>query len=435
MNLILPVAFIFAFLPVALSADSLTLPDAIKLAHEHSYSIKSSQFSLQAAEYDYLSTRAERFPTLSLNATGFYINKLQKVTALPVEMEIGSRENYLADFKLSVPLFTGGKLGGVIGAKRAIYKADLQATESVLMSVAYRSRLTWLNLSMMHRLVGSAEASLNRIIVIKENVNNLHDNGLADSLDLLEAELAYENVLEQLLKTRNDLNRISIALSILTGLDADQPIELSGTVPDPAETITDYRTFVISPEKIQRAELMEISGRIEAAENQIKVNRAAYFPNISGYAGYTYGKPNRDFFSSSWNDYFSAGLSLNWNFNFGGKTKNGVNYARGLSRMSRAAHSELEEKLVLDAKTALENILLAYDLYETSKNKYSITAGKFRLAEEKQKAGDLTINRLLEMESELTAAEQMFKASQINYFISETNFLYAIGSKKIYGGL
>jgi len=422
-------------LAVPIRADSiLSLPDAIKMAQEHSFTVQASRFGLKAAEYDLRAARASRYPTLSLNATGFYIDKLQEIDALPVAMEIGSHENYQADFGLSFPIYTGGKLGGLIGAARAMVDIESYEYEAQKMAVAFQCRRAWFNFNMRQRLVNSAEASLERIRIIRENTINLYQNGLADSVDILETELAYENVREQLLQMENDLSNAATALAVLTGIGSGTEIELPLDIPEPDNSIMDYRNLLIDTDSLSRPELKKISYQIQSAEQQIRIKQSGYFPSLTGFGRYSIGKPNRDIFDAEWNDYFSAGIVLNWGFNLGRKDRHAVVSAKQRLLSVRTSYLAVEEKLLFEAETALENILYAYKQYELSKRKYIITGHKFRLAREKQKAGGLTVNRLLEMESEYSAAEQIYFVSQLKYYINESYFLYAIGSDKIYGG-
>ncbi len=422
-------------LAMPVSADSLlTLSEAIKMAQEHSFAVQVSGFGSKAAEYDFNAAQAGRYPTLSLSASGFYIDKLQKIDALPAEMEIGAHENYQADLRLSFPIYTGGRLDGSIRAVKAISEAGSFEYDAQKMAVAFQCRRAWFNLNMRQRLVNSAEASLKRIRIIRENTINLYQNGLADSVDILETELAYEDGREQLLQMENDLSNASTALAVLLGIHSKEVIELPLSIPEPDNSIPYYRNLLVDTDSIYRPELKKLSSQIRSAEQQVRIKTAAYFPSLTGFGGYSVGKPNRDMFDAKWNDYFSAGILLNWEFNLGGKAGSNIASAKQRLSMARMNYRAVEEKLMLEAETALENILYAYRLYESSKRKYNITGNKFRLAKEKQQAGDLTVNRLLEMESEYSAAEQIYFVSQLKYYINESYFLYAMGLDKIYGG-
>ncbi len=419
----------------SIKADSfLTLTEAIKMAQDHSFAVQASGYRFKAAEFDYNSINAERYPSLSFNASGFYINKLQSIDALPVKMEIGSHENYQADFNLSFPIYTGGKLSGLIGAAKAASEAGSYEYETQKIAIAFQSRRAWLNLSMRQRLVNSAQSSLDRIKIIKDNINNLYQNGLADSVDILETELAYENGHEQLLQMENELRNASTALAVLIGICSKEVIELPPDIPTPDSSILYYQDLLVDTDSISRPELKKILSQIKSAKQLVKIKNAAYLPRLTGFGRYSIGKPNRDMFDAEWNDYFSVGLSLNWEFNFGGKTNNNVASSKQQLLSARTNYLAVEEKLMLEAETSLENILSSYKLYESSKRKQNITGNKFRLAKEKQQAGGLTVNRLLEIESEYSAAEQIYFVSQLKYYMDESYFLYAIGSDKIYGG-
>lgn len=428
--------FIFSIVIISpVYGDStLTLNDAINMGLDHSFGLKSSRSSLNAAEYDYTLSKAVRYPTISLNVSGFYINRLVKVDALPGGIELGSHENYLADFKFSIPLYTGGRSSGLIGAKKAIYNAAISELESAHLKVAYQCRLAWLNLSLTDKLVKSAETSLNRIDIIKEDVINLHLSGLADSVDIFDAELALEYGWEQLLKAKNGNRKALIKLASLIGIqkrDNTTPAEL---IIDPQSRYSEYDLTKFKLDILSRPELTALKNKIDASIYKINLNKAAYLPSISGFAGYSSGKPNRDMFGGDWDDYFSTGIMLNWDFNLGGQTGKLINLAREQSRSAEIIYWETFENMIEVAESALENLMLANDIYLSSKKKYDIAKNKFRLAKEKREAGSLSSNRLLEIEAELSAAEQRYYASQLEFYIYESHFLYAIGSDKIYGG-
>lgn len=412
----------------------LTLSEAIKLAQDHAYSIRASRQDSVASYHGFISARSQRFPTLSLDARGLYIDKLVKIKLLPTEREIGSHENYQTDFKLSIPLYTGGKLSSQINSARAMYEASSYSLAGENMAVALRCRQAWLGLRISQTMVRAAEASLKRIQIIKSDVANLYENGLADSVDILDAELAYEKASEQLLETKKNKNNASMTLAILIGIDKDAPIKLPESLPKPDETVRDYSELKVESPLIKRPELSMLSSQAKAAEYQVKSSKAEYLPIISGFAGYSVGKPNRDFFEASWDDYFSAGLTLSWNFNFGGRVRNNIQSARGRYLSTKMVREDLAEKYLLEAETARENLLYAFNKYEISGREFSIASQQYHLAGEKQKAGRISVNRLLEMESDLTVAEQAYSAAMINYYMEESNFLYAIGSEKIYGG-
>ncbi len=414
----------------------LTLEGAIKLAQEHSYSIKSSWYDSLSADYDLASAKSLRFPTLSLNSVSYYIDPLQEFELSipgvpPLSKDIGTHENYQTDLKLSLPLYAGGRITSQVKMQKETAQAKSYDLQAERLKVAYLVRKAYFGWMMAQAMQSSAEASLERVLVIRQDVENLHTNGLADSSDLLEAEMALQKVLQGLdeKKTAN-LNSMSLLYRLMGLVESESisPQEL------PVPESTTYQNQTLSIESIKRPEIDAMQSKVKASNFAVNLSAASYLPNLSGYGGYCFGKPNRDMFNGTWNDNFIVGLNLNWELGFGGKVKNNSSSAKSLASSALMAKRDLEESFLLGAKVALENLKLAYQTYRVSQREYQISLSQFRLAKEKESAGQISVNRLLELEGDLTVMEQLYYVSKINYFVAETEYLYAIGSPKIYGG-
>ena len=433
MRILIAVLISLASACPASAGMSLDLEQAIEMSLEHSYGVKSSLHDSIAASHDYKAARSLRFPTLSLDASSYYIDEIPSVEfPFMGERQLGVRDNYQADFRLSLPLFTGGRISNRIKMSRENVQAKSLALAARQLNTAYNCRKAYLGLMLARAIASSAEASLERIKIIRQDVSNLHASGLADSVDILEAELAYQKGLQMLAEKQTLERNAAISLNRVLGLPED--MEISPTEEIPAPPSSDTQAWK-SPERINRPELSVLDNRVRTAEYLSRLNKADYFPSLSGFVGYSVGKPNKDFFDNEWNDNYIAGATLNWQFNLGGKTHHGVRSAGQAAFSARMSRKQLEESLTIAAAVALENLKLAYHTFTISRKENEIAEAKYRLGQNKQKQGYLTVNRLLEMEAELTASEQLYRASMISYYISEAEYFYAVGADKIYGGL
>ena len=417
----------------SVAETKLSLSEAIMRSQQHSNAIESALHDSSAAMYGYLAAKSLRFPTLSLSAVSFYIDELQSIDVPPKSIEMGVKENYQADFRLSLPLFSGGKISNQIRMQEENAQAVSHGVDAERLRNAYMTRTAYLQLMIARATVKSAEASLERINIIRGDVQSFFASGMADSVDLLDAELAFQEAIQMVDERKMAERNASASLARLIGVSADESLLLSEPIPTPVPLELDDR--ISSPEEINRPELRVLNHQIKSAEHLVGVNRAGSFPVLSGYTGYSVGKPNRDLFHKSWNDNFTAGISLAWEFNLGGGSIRSTQAAKQMVSSARAAKRELEESLALQAKTSGENLRHAHTAFAVSRKQYGIAKRKSRLAEEKQKAGQISVNRLLELEAELTATEQVHQASNINYYLKEADYLYTIGSSKIYGGL
>ncbi len=412
--------------------QTLSLQDAIRLAQEHSYGIKSSRYDSAAASYDYKAAVSQRYPTLSLSASSIYVNNLLDVNLGFRPIQLGTHENYQADFKLSVPLFTGGRLSNQIGILKENREAKSFSLEAEKLSAAYQSRRAYLNLLYSQSLAGASKASLERITIIRKDVQNLYDNGMADSVDVLDAELAYQKALQLQEQNLNIQRNSSLVLARQIGWPSDNLIMPTDSVPSP--TAPEQKGSLPDSTMLNRPELKVFDHQIRTADLAISLNKAGYFPTLSAVGGYSVGKPNRDQFDKIWDDYFSAGLVLSWDFNLGGKTRNNILSAKQTSYSARMSKSQLTEALTTQAGAALQNLQYSYKAYQLTKSQYDVATREYKLARDKERAGQLSVNRLLEMEADLTSSEEMYHASMINYFLAETEYFYAVGAPQIYGG-
>lgn len=430
------ILMIIASLLVATSAlaRELTLEQALEQASRHSFSLQKAQALADAASADHRAARAERFPTLSAIGNGNYISdvstlNIQLPTGQSLEREVGTHENYQADFRLNLPLFTGGKISGGIALARASQElyAALQSADQD--KIAYLTRVEYFGLYRTTELRRVAEASLQRAEVISRNVHSLYEAGAADSVALLDAQLALTRA--QLAVDQATANRRLSELRMLTllGLPYTESLSLNAVISTPTQQSPDAIIALDKPE-IRAA---EASTQMAAAK--YRVSKADYFPTIAAFGGYSYGKPNLDRFGNSWNDYFTAGATLTWSFNLGGRTANRSRAAARSLDASRFERDQVLETLTREANLAAEQLKLAYTRYQTSLREFQISSDHFRLAQGQHSDGVLSSNRLLEIEADLTASEASLAASLMDYFIAQSGYLYTTGSENLKKGI
>jgi outer membrane protein TolC len=410
----------------------LSLVEAIELAIDHNYRLKAVQHDSAVAAIKLSEARTGKYPVLSIKAQSFFIDDLQSIDLPLGSIDIGSRENYQAEVTVSMPFYSGGRISGQIalaGDNKLAESSRLVAQRS---TVAYQCRMAYLSLMASDARVKAVSSSLERVNIISKDVQNLHQGGLADSLDILDAALALEKSRNLLEQQKAGFRNASIALAQLIGAESGETIEPTDSVPslDPPEYANDKLG-----ETISRAELERFDHLISAADRMTYIETSSYKPTISGFAGYSLGKPNRDLFQKSWNDYFSMGITLNWDLNLGGKNSRTIQSAKRAALSMRMARKALHDDLTLQQETAINNLKLAYTSSQFTKKELEIASQKYTLARQQRDEGQISVNRLLEMEAELTEVEQQYQVSIIQYYLAENEYLYAIGSAGIFGGL
>jgi len=417
----------------ALSAATrdLTLGEALTLAHEHSYAVKKAEADRDAAVEALSGARANRFPTLDASAYATYISYVPTLdiqTPLGnLSREVGTHENYQTDLRLVLPLFTGGKISGGINAAdagRRYRDALLSAAHNKL---DYFTRVQYLSLYQADRGLTAAREALRRAEITQDDVISMYDAGTADSVDILETDLAVTDARYQVDQAQSNRRAAEISLLQLLGLPAGDTLVLKTAVPKPQEA--DLTVL------LDRPELLAADAAIDLSIAQEKQTKAGYLPSLAIFGGYSYGKPNLDRFNNTWNDYFTAGAKLSWSFNLGFKTSHEVRRAQYSTRAVSNERANLDDQLHEQARLAAEQVRLAFQRYHSALKRHEITTNNYRLAQARHREGVLTSNRLLEIETALSEADAALATAQAGYYIAQSAWYYAIGSDKLTEGL
>jgi outer membrane protein len=430
---VIPMAIVLGSIVVsAVQPRELTLQEAFDLAIQHSHQLKKAKAERKAYQSALRSAQAARLPTLSAESFAFYRDEVPSfdITIAPdrtLSREIGSHENYQTDLRLTMPLFTGGKISSGIkaaGAQLDLYRA---LEESSLEQLIYQTRVEYLMLYRAERLQEVAQASQGRAQIILKDVRACLEAGTADSTDLLEANLAYNEAALKVDEAQSARRLAEIGLRTLLNLPARESVNAIDKLPPPVGRAI-YHIFVSKPE------LRATRAAISLSQAQMKQVRSAYLPTISTYAGYSYGKPNLDWFNKTWMDYFTIGAQLSWSLNIGMKEKYEVNRARFLYEAARKELDNLTERLDCEALLALEQVTLARNQYSTAKFRQRTAADNYRLATRRHDQGALSANRLLEIEAKLSEAEAALETAVVDYHLAESAYFYALGSEQLKEG-
>ena len=306
-------------------ARELNLTQALQMAEQHSFSLRKSQALREGATSELRAARAERFPTLSATGTAFYVSEIPQLTIsagpTTINRDVGTDQTFQTDLRLSVPLFTGGRISGAVDLATASsdYYAALLSAD--LDRFAFQTRAEFFGLMRSEGQLKAAGAALDRARTIENNVRSLYDAGAADSVNLLEASLALTKATNLLNQAETGRRTSEIRLAYLLGLNISEPLVLTDSLPvtslpEPSESVP------------ARAELAAADAGVKLSRSRLSIAKADYFPTLSAFGGYSYGKPNLDRFNNSWNDYFTFGANLNWSFNLGNRTGNKSRAAR-----------------------------------------------------------------------------------------------------------
>jgi outer membrane protein TolC len=410
------------------AAREIDLAEATELALDHSLSLKRAIAVREAFYAAHRAAVAEQFPTLSATASATYRSDVStlslSIPGFPTLMrELGTEENFLTDVRLSVPLYTGGRIAATSSASEASFEAAAASEQQISEAVRYQTEVEYLNLCRADRVVEAAAAAVGRARTVERDVAARYTAGTADSMDLLDARLAVSRSGLDLQRAQTDRRSAELRLLTLLGLATSESLTVADSLltPTPPSASRHDR-------HLNKAELEVAAAQIEQSRSLIKQARSELLPILSAYAGYTYGKPNLDMTGETWNDYYQVGVNISWSANLGGKTGRSITRMRHLYDAARSDSSAIAEQLWRDATIKWEQWQLAYERFSTAAEAAQIATAGYRLASERHRQGVLSSNRLLEAEAALTAAEADASAAVVECYLAEAAYNYSIGS-------
>lgn len=419
-------------LPGSLAARELSLQQALDLARDHSFSLRRAQAETEAARAGLQAAEANRWPTLSSEALAMYrteVAAFEVNTGLATfSREIGSKENYQLDIQAALPLYTGGKISSAIEGAAAGTRYREAMAEAESDRVLFAARLEYLSLYRSERELQAARQSRRRAEVIARDVQSLHAAGAADSVDVLEAELAVARADLRVATAGHERRASEIRLLQLTGLPVEDSLTLTDTLPAPQFEAT-------RPTSLARAELQAAAAAVDISMASVKEARASLFPTLSAFGGYSYGKPNIDQFNNTWNDHFTVGGRLTWSLNLGFREKHRINQKKYLLFAARNERQNIGEELQRESNLAREKLALAFASYQTARKQFELASQNYRLAEARHREGALSSNRLLEIEASYSEAEASLAAAEAGFFMARSAWYFALGSDKLEKGL
>ncbi len=440
MKILFGFLFVLLLTSPSVAQRTLHLKEAIQAAIDYDPGLKSVQHAARAESLSVDLARARTWPYISLEGrTSFVDNVPSFQLDLPVPnppvIETGTQESYQADLTLSYPLYAGGRLDKAITLQQFIYKASSSAYTAAHLKTAYMCRVTYLNVLLARWRNNTARASQDRLEIIMQNVRHLLEHGLADSLDYFDAGLALEQGREHVITSRTEFRNAEIVLLSLIGHDTSEQNLAYDSLDRPSNNRIESLQSAGALTEPDRPELTQLDFAIMAADQQRHLSHSEYMPQVSAFAGYSIGKPNRDFFDKGWDDYFRVGMTLSWQFNLGGSVSKNIAIARQQADAARRDRDNLATLLNRGVTTAMNSVQTAYQTIELVARQLQLAERKFELASQRQAVGSLSTNRLLEMEAELTVSRQKYAVALTAFYLAESEYLYAIGSDKIYGGL
>lgn len=397
---------------------SLTLPHTVELALINNRDVRQAGWAYEAAKAQVSVAAAAKNPTIGYSYNGGRGSSIDQRTGATVIGDSASNT-----FTLSVPIYTGGKAEAAIDAARYSREGSNAALEVQRQTTKLDAAKGYFGLIQARNKVDVANQTVKDYDSQLTNVNQQYNVGLVAKSDVLAAQTAVANAQTELVTAQNSANLAEAKLNNLIALPVNTSVET-------ADAMLGYTPYNVSLEEAQayamlhRAELVQSTMAVKAAEEQIKSAKAGYMPTLSASASQKWSGSDWD---GTDNDNWSIGAAVSWSLWDGGATSEGIKVAEANLEKAKEANYQYVDAVNLSVREAYLNMKAAEQTIQSTRVAVEQGQENFRIASLRYRAGVGTNVDVLDAETKLTTARNNYVDALFNYNIAVASLETAMG--------
>jgi outer membrane protein TolC len=391
---------------LSLSAQPLSLRDAVKIALEKHPSLEAAAARTRAAASRVQQSQTAYYPKLGYNemvqgsnnpvfAFGTLLNQ-RRFSQSNFDVNYLNSPGYIANFQSQAGVEQllydfGASRQQTRSAQisRQLSEQDekaLQMQRIAAVARAYHAvQLTRESLAVAEAAVKSAEADLQRAEAVRAA-------GMATDADVLSINVHLAATKEQAIRRAYDLQVAEAALNDALGLPLDTRNELA--TPLTPATVADAPA-------VERPEQRQALLQTELAESQRKSARLSLYPQLVARGVF---EANRHKFVTDGGVNWFFGAGLKWNFDTGGAAQRRAEEAAHLAAAARAAKRQVDSAVQLHQRQASAALAAATERLAVAQAAVAQAEESLRIIKNRYDAGLTTVNELLRNETALMEA-------------------------------
>lgn len=410
-------------LPQAAGAETITLPEGIRMAVEKNRQISLSRIDESMAEDDRMIALSRMLPSINAGARQTWLGRQPGAIFGNVTVPVSERTYLSYSVTVQQTLYDFGANLSRYEASKVLLQTRHLESARIRNLVALQFVLAYFSLLESNRMITVAEHEEERIAAHFQDANTLYDEGVITKNDLLQAAVTLSDVRQRLL-TAKSLRDITVSqLNTLLALPLTNRLELKEY--DPEGTLIEGvgREQAWSEATDRRPEIAIAEETVRVLELEKKAKRSEYFPRLYLQGGYDYTENRYQLHEGNW----SLILGMSINLFQGGQTR---------AELAKTEHQRLK---ILEQKNKLmDDIRLEVDQYYLAARiaieRIGVTKDAMAQAEENLRINRARYNEGVGTATDVLDAVALLAAAETNYYRAlydlrkaEATFAYAIG--------
>lgn len=367
----------------------MTLAQCIDYAVSHNVNVKRYANNVEQQKVQLSTARNSRLPDLTAGASqSFNFGR-----GLNSENAYVNRNTQSTGFNLqtSVPLLTGGRIPNEIAMSRLNLQAATADLEHARQSIALLVAAAYLQAVYAAEVVKVQEAQVAFSKIQEDRISKLFNAGKSPESDVVEAHSQVAQDEMGRTQAKCDYKLAMLDLSQLLELSSPDSIEIVAPQGETSPTLPPLPDRIFARAEGVKPEIQAEKLRLQAAEKNIRIAKAALYPTLSLGAGlsseyYKTSGYQAASFSKQLSDNFnkSIGLSLNIPIFNRLATRNSIRQAKLQQSEQALQLDETKKTLYKEIQQAYYNAVNAQAKYESAlaarkaaESNFNMMTGKF----------------------------------------------------------
>jgi outer membrane protein TolC len=342
--------------------------------------------------------------------------------------------NYQARAEVAVPVYTAGRVGGLVSSAEAERRAAEADRRSVSADVGLDAVVAYWTLVTARAEVGVLQQALERADASLADVRSRVETGLLPPNDALssEAQRARQNV--QLIQARNQAALAEAELRRLVDAPDDQPLTLVTPVdratPGVAEIVASAPAELAERAVAARPERQALVDRQASLRSAAAASAAALRPQVGVLAGIEPARPNPRFVPrvDQWNTSWDLAVRVTWNLWDGGRSAAERAGALAQADALAARAGEFDARLNVEVRQRLLDISSAQAALAASNEAVSAATEARRVLGERFGVGVATNTDVLGADVALLEAQLEHTRLLAALRVGEARLLRSVGA-------
>lgn len=397
---------------------SLNLPRTIDLALQNNHSVKSAQWTYEAAKAGVSQAAAAKNPRV-----GYEYNAKKSSVNGQNALQNGTSKSFGNQFAVTVPIYSAAR-DAAVEAARYTREGKGAALEAQYQTSKLQAAKDYYGLIMNRNKVDIAQQSVRDYDAHLTNVNQQYAVGIVAKSDVLASKTSLAEAQTNLVSTKNAADIAESTLNKYIGLPVATKVETAdrelGYAPYNV-TLEQARAYAM----LHRAELVEAAMAVKQAEENVNKAKAGHLPSVDGSLSKSWGGDSWSGTgdSNSW----TIGAGVTWSIWDGGATNESIKVQKANLEAAKEANLEQIDTVALQVHQAYLDMKAAEQTINSTRVAVEQGQENFRIATLRYRAGVGINLDVLDAETKLSTARNNYVDALYNYNIAVATLEQAMG--------